>query len=1040
MFSRHILPRIKKRCSVFSRHYSPHFGFSAFCCPFKKIFPEKTQKKSQPKPLSLSLQQIDPSAMKRTTPFILIFLLSTLFFLCRCESKSGETLTVEQLYQEFRQPASSYRPFVRWWWNGDKVEADELIREMHLLKEAGIGGVEINPIAFPSYCDSIGKTSLTWLSPEWIGMLKVCFDEAKQLDMTCDLLVGSGWPFGAEFLKEDERAQIVVNYAMPVTGPTTLTVCRDSLCEKAMPKVSSPYKGNTKELMILRLYPNPASSVDDGMAIETILKDAPSMLQPGSVTPSLTDSVFTIEVPKGEYTLAALVKINGFLEVINGAPGAAGPVLDHFNIGAVNRYLHNMSDKIEAQIGPLKDHIRALFTDSMELEGANWTSDMAEEFQRRYGYDIIDWLPFILFKIGSMGSALNYDPVIPVTESFQQEIQRARYDFEDFKAQLMQERFTDTYLAWCRQLGVKARAQAYGRGFYPLENAMGYNIPEGESWTTNWLRHKPGEEMSETDYRRGRAYTMVNKFVSSAAHLSGKRTISCEEMTNTYTVFNMSLDQLKIGGDQSAMSGVTHSVFHGFNYSPNREAPFPGWLRYGAFYSERNNWWPYFHLYNDYKARLSYALQHGTYHADIAILNPENDMWSTIGMQNEPFPNTTRAPYKTLIWEAINKCGGGVDYVSENIINQSLVKKGELCFNQRKYNTLLLIDVERLHPETAEKLLEFVQDGGRILCIDTLPHQSLGLCNHLEKDAAVKACIEKAMLHDDRFLFVEPPKEHFIAWYDSVMRHLDLPHYLDIDSPSPFVMQNRYTTDDGSEMILLSNSHRYQAHQTKITFSKALTHRRQAQIWDLQTGERYNLPLDDNDSYTFDLGPAESCLIVFVKTKHNLHLPTWEPLYTKTHKAKATNLSDGWDVTLCHSLLHDTVKTHFDTLFDLKDSETYQHFCGTLIYRKSIDLEEIKPSLLDLGLVEGVSEVVVNGKSIGAQYFGRRLYDLGEALHKGENDLEIHVTTTMGNYLKTFSREENPTTWIYVNHPRREQPLQPMGMLGPVTIYQSQIP
>ena len=42
-----------------------------------------------------------------------------------------------------------------------------------------------------------------------------------------------------------------------------------------------------------------------------------------------------------------------------------------------------------------------------------------------------------------MGSAINYDPVIPVTEAFQQEIQRARYDFEDFKAQLMKERFTN---------------------------------------------------------------------------------------------------------------------------------------------------------------------------------------------------------------------------------------------------------------------------------------------------------------------------------------------------------------------------------------------------------------------------------------------------------------------------------------------------------------------------------------------------------------------------------------------------------------------
>ena len=969
--------------------------------------------------------------MKQLKPLLLLIGFGLL--LCQCQPKN-EGMPTEQLYAEFQQPASQYRPFVRWWWNGDKVEAEELVRELRLLKEAGIGGVEINPIAFPTYCDSIGKVSLQWLSPEWINMLKVCFDEAKQLDMTCDLLVGSGWPFGAEFLKEDERAQIVVNYAETVTGPTTLTIIRDSLCAKAMPKVSSPYKGNTKELMLLKLYPNPASSVDDGITVWSALRQAQG---------PLPDSVFSIEVPEGEYTLAALVKINGFLEVINGAPGAAGPVLDHFNTEAVNRYLYNMSDKIEAQIGPLKGNIRALFTDSMELEGANWTNDMAEEFEKRYGYDITEWLPFLLFKIGSMGSALNYNPVVPVTEDFQKEIQRARYDFEDFKAQLMQERFTNTYLDWCHQLGVKARAQAYGRGFYPLENAMGYDIPEGESWTTNWLRHKPGEEMSETDYRRGRAYTMVNKFVSSAAHLAGNRTISCEEMTNTYTVFNMSLDQLKIGGDQSAMSGVTHSVFHGFNYSPNLEAPFPGWLRYGAFYSERNNWWPYFHLYNEYKARLSYALQNGTYYADIAILNPENDMWSTIGMQNEPFPNTTRAPYKTMIWEAINKCGGGVDYVSENIIKQSTIKKGNLCFNQRKYNTLFLIDVESLHPETAEQLLRFVETGGKILCIDTIPYQSLGMPQrHNENDSLVKATMEKVMQHPDRFVFVEPPKEGFILWYDSLMHSQNLPHYLDIESPDPYVMQNRYTTDDGSEMVLLSNSHRYNAHQTKITFDKILTHRRQAQIWDMQSGKRYALPLDEDNSYTFDLGPVESVFIVFEKTKP-IDLPTWQPLHQWIKEMHPIDLSTGWNVTLCHSLLHDTINAQFDSLFDLKDNEEYQQFCGTIVYRKTIcmDRDDVHTvsTILDLGLVEGVSEVLVNGQSLGVQYFGRRLYDLSEAIHAGQNDLEIRVTTTMGNYLKTFSREENPTTWIYVNHPRRDQPLQPMGLLGPVRIFKLNI-
>lgn len=977
----------------------------------------------------------------KTFRFALILVCIALAF-ASCQTKKEGCLTTEQLYEQFQNPGSQYHPFVRWWWNGDKVEADELIRELHLLKDAGIGGVEINPVEFPSYCDSVGKASLQWLSPEWIDMLDTTFREAKRMDMTCDLIVGSGWPFGAEILQGEELAQIVVNYGEAISGPGTYSIERDSLYKKALPKISSPYEGSTKETLSLRLYPNPATNADDYIDLTSIGND----------------SLIHFEVPEGEYTLSALVKINGFMEVINGAPGAAGPVLNHFNTAAVNKYLYNMSDSIQGRIGPLKDNIRALFTDSMELEGANWVYDMADTFKSRYGYDIVDYLPFILFKIGGMGSALNYDPVVPVTEEFNEKVQRARYDFEDFKAQLMKERFTDIYLAWCHNLGVKARAQAYGRGFYPLENAMGYDIPEGESWTTNWLRHKPGEEMAETDYRRGRAYTMVNKFVSSAAHLSGNHMMSCEEMTNTYTVFNMTLDQLKLGGDQTAISGVSHSVFHGFNYSPNHEAIFPGWLRYGAYYSENNPWWPYFKHYNDYKARLACALQHGTYFADIAILNPENDMWSTIGMQNEPFPNVTRAPYKTFIWEAINKTGGGVDYVTENIINDGMVRKGNLCYNERKYNTLFVIDVESLHPETSEKLLQFAEQGGKVICVDTIPYKSLGLSGNIaEKDSVVKANIEKLMQIKDNFVFVEPPKEGFLPWYDSLMKAEQLPHYLDIETPNLFVMQNRYTTDDGSEMFFISNSNRYDAHETKITFGRDIAQGKTPTIWDLHTGKRYLLPLDDSYSYTFDLGPVDSYLVVFENHKiKNGSLETWQPLQqvigedlrakgrctNGTTEMQKTDLTSGWQMAFVPytvvngeggCTISDTIQT--DTLFDLKDTEAYQHFAGTIVYRKTFETSSKLQTFLNLGTVEGVSEVLVNRQSAGVQYFGRRIFDLSELVTEGENTLEIRVTTTLGNWMKTFSREDNLTAWVYLNNRNHTQELQPQGMLGPVSLY-----
>ncbi|MBR5719780.1 MAG: glycoside hydrolase family 2 [Bacteroidales bacterium] len=928
-------------------------------------------------------------------------------------------LSARELYNLFQNPTSEYRPFVRWWWNGDKVEPKEIIRELHLLKEAGIGGVEINPVAFPSDTDDLGIRSLTWLSNEWIDMLKVAFDETKSLDMISDLIVGSGWPFGAEYLEGDERASIVVNYAEKVTGPVDYEISRDGIFASADPNISSPFQGRKMKLLSLRLYPNPCNSISDGI----------DMMQYEN------NGSFKIRVPEGRHTVAALVEVSGFLQVILGAPGASGPVLNHFNSEAVSKYLNNMSDTIQNRIGPLSNYVRSLFTDSMELEGANWSFNMREEFRKRCGYDVLPYLPFVLFKIGSMGNAVNYDAVVPVTDDFNEVIQRVRYDFEYTKASLILETFNDVYLKWCRMLNVKSRAQAYGRGFFPLETSMNYDIPECESWTMTWLRHKLGEEMSETDYRRGRAYTMVNKYVSSAAHLKGNRFVSCEEMTNTYTVFNMTMEMLKIGGDQTAISGVSHSIFHGFNYSP-KEAPFPGWLRYGAYYNENNNWWKFFKLYTAYKGRMSAVMRNSTMYADIAILNPIGDMWTTIGMQNEPFPSTTISQYKTLVWESISKCGGGCDYVSESVIGDALVKNGCLCYNSRKYSVLILIAVERLLPETANKIMDFVSKGGRVLAIEKEPHLSLGYSHDYHtKDKIVSDAFEKIRLFSNNYVFVDRPEKDFIPWYDSLMKKYDLPHYLDVEKPNAYVMQNRYITDDNSEFFFICNSHRYNSHKTRLTFHKETLRGRNASVWDLETGNRYNLTLDASGSRVFDLGPADSLLIYFGKEKCR---EEWRPLHEFDFH-NVMDISDDWNVEFDYSLEDTVKKDFFHHLVDLKDCEDasgekdYRHFSGTVIYRKHISGHfAAERVLLNLGRVEGVSELFVNGHECGVGWYGRRIHDITGYLSDGTNDIEVRVTTIMGNYMKTL--KDNKIAQKWVNRKGREQLYQSMGLIGPVCV------
>ena len=93
----------------------------------------------------------------------------------------------------------------------------------------------------------------------------------------------------------------------------------------------------TPELVSIYLAPDPMNGLEDAIDLSGNIKDG----------------VLSVDVPEGKWQLYAMIKFESFASVINGAPGAAGSILNHMDAAAVRHYLDHMTDAIEVKIGSL---------------------------------------------------------------------------------------------------------------------------------------------------------------------------------------------------------------------------------------------------------------------------------------------------------------------------------------------------------------------------------------------------------------------------------------------------------------------------------------------------------------------------------------------------------------------------------------------------------------------------------------------------------------------------------------------------------------
>ncbi|MHC4517657.1 MAG: glycosylhydrolase-like jelly roll fold domain-containing protein [Planctomycetota bacterium] len=126
--------------------------------------------------------------------------------------------------------------------------------------------------------------------------------------------------------------------------------------------------------------------------------------------------------------------------------------------------------------------------------------------------------------------------------------------------------------------------------------------------------------------------------------------------------------------------------------------------------------------------------------------------------------------------------------------------------------------------------------------------------------------------------------------------------------------------------------------------------------------------------------------------------------------------------------------TAFATLVDFAQMSHRQlsTFAGTVVYCAEFEVPSTIHTMLDLGEVNDVSEVILNGKPLGVRWWGRYRYDTGEALRRGRNVLEVKVMTTLFNYCQSLRDHSTAARWT------RGKQRVPAGLVGPVRLYRVQ--
>ncbi len=525
-------------------------------------------------------------------------------------------------------------------------------------------------------------------------------------------------------------------------------------------------------------------------------------------------------VPAGNWTILRLGYTPIGVENHPAPESGRGLECDKMSKAALDAHWDGFMQKVLDDIGPLAGKsLDSSLIDSYEVGNQDWTANFREEFQKRRGYDPLQFLPAFSRYVVDNPS---------VTERF-------LWDMRRTVADLFAENYYGHFAELCRQHGLMNAVEPYTGPFESLQCGAPADVVMGEFWSGS--QGHPSVKMA-----------------ASIAHIYGKTIVGAESFTAAPGAQTGRWQEdpysLKTLGDLMYCQGLNRYVFHRYAMQPwtNR---WPGMTMgpWGFHFERTETWWNQGKPWIDYITHCQFLLQQGRAVADAAYFTGES------------------APVEMRVGNPALPFGYDYDAINADVLlHGATVKNGRITLaSGESYAVLILPPSDaNLTPQMLACLRNLVRDGATV--VGPRPQHSPSLADYPECDVEVKKVADELWGKcDGKTVLENSDGNGRIVWGKSladVFAAQNLKPDFEFKGDSQLAYVHRIA-DDGADIYFVSNQRR-QFDSAECTFRVSgkipeLWHPdtgliEPAPIWNVQAGRT---------TVRLNFEPAGSVFVIF---------------------------------------------------------------------------------------------------------------------------------------------------------------------------------